>query len=150
MQAYFRDAVGTDLPALGALLRGSGGADTGPDGSTGGSYRDALTEIDRTDGNYVLVAEYDRQIIAVLQLLAYRHLHERGGRTAQIVLLRVADEFRTSGVNAMLVDHAVGRARDLGCRRVQVMSSTARSDEHPFWERAGFVQLDRGYARSID
>ncbi|MDW3215759.1 MAG: GNAT family N-acetyltransferase [Ilumatobacteraceae bacterium] len=150
MQAYFRDAVGTDLPALGALLRGSSGADSGPDGSTNGSYRDALAEIDRTDGNYLLVAEYDRQIVAVLQLVAYRQLHERGGRTAQIVLLRVAEEYRTSGVTGMLVDHAVGRARDLGCRRVQVMSGTDRSDEHPFWERAGFVQLDRGYARPLD
>jgi GNAT superfamily N-acetyltransferase len=150
MQAYFRDAVGTDLPALGALLRGSGTIDTGPAGSMSGSYRDALADIDRTDGNYLLVAEYDRQIVAVLQLIAYRHLHERGGRTAQIVLLRVAEEFRTSGVDGMLVDHAVGRARDLGCRRLQAMSSTARSDEHTFWERAGFVQLDRGYARPLD
>jgi GNAT superfamily N-acetyltransferase len=150
MQAYFRDAVGTDLPALGALLRGPGSVDSGPGGSTSGSYRDALAEIDRTDGNYVLVAEYDRQIVAVLQLVAYRHLHERGGRTAQIVLVRVADEFRTSGVTAMLVDHAIERARDLGCRRVQVLSSTARSDDHSFWERAGFVQLDRGYARPLD
>ena len=150
MQAYFRDAVGTDLPALGALLRGSGTIDTGPAGSMSGSYRDALADIDRTDGNYLLVAEYDRQIVAVLQLIAYRHLHERGGRTAPIVLLRVAEEFRTSGVDGMLVDHAVGRARDLGCRRLQAMSSTARSDEHTFWERAGFVQIDRGYARPLD
>lgn len=150
MQAYFRDAVGTDLPALGALLRGSDSANAGSASSTSGSYRDALTEIDRTDGNYVLVAEYDRQIVAMLQLVAYRQLHERGGRTAQIILLRVADEFRTSGVGAMLLDHAVARARDLGCRRVQVMSSTARSDEHSFWERAGFVQLERGYTRPLD
>ena len=150
MQAYFRDAVGTDLPALGALLRGSGSVDSGPDSSTSGSYHDALAEIDRTDGNYVLVAEYDRQIVAMLQLVAYRQLHERGGRTAPIVLLRVAEEFRTSGVNGMLVDHAVGRARDLGCRRVHAMCSTAAGDEHSFWERAGFVQLDRGYARPLD
>lgn len=150
MQAYFRDAVGTDLPALGALLRGSGTADCGPDTSATGSYRDALVEIDRTDGNYVLVAEYDRQIIAVLQLVAYRQLHERGSRTAQIVLLRVAEEFRTSGVSGMLVDHAVGRARDLGCRRVQVSCGTDRNDEHSFWERAGFVHLNRGYARPLD
>jgi len=149
MQPYFRDAVATDIPAIGAILRSTDTAD-GDETPPIGSYRSALTDIDRTDGNYVLVAEYDNQIVATLQMLAFRHLHERGGRTAQIVLLRVADEFRTSGVGSMLLDHAAGRARDLGCRRLQVMCSTAATDEHHFWERSGFVQLDRGYVRSLN
>jgi GNAT superfamily N-acetyltransferase len=50
----------------------------------------------------------------------------------------------------MLLEHAGERARDLGCRRLQVLSSTAQTDEHPFWERNGFVQLDRGYVRPLD
>lgn len=148
MQPYFRDAVRTDLPAIGAILRG-GQPDAADDTPPVGSYRDALAEIDRTDGNYVLVAEYDSQIVAVLQLLAYRQLHDRGGRTAQIVMLRVADAYKTTGVGAMLLDHAGERASDLGCRRLQVSSSTARTDEHTFWERSGFVQLERGYVRAL-
>ena len=147
MQPYFRDAVGTDIPAIGAILRGTpSDSDERP---PIGSYRDCLAEIDRTDGNYVLVAEYDNQIVAVLQMLAFRHLHDRGGRTAHIALLRIADEFRTSGVGSMLLDHAADRASDLGCCRLQVMCSTAAADEHHFWERSGFVQLDRGYVRRL-
>lgn len=147
MQAYFRDAVRNDIPAIGAILRnGSTSTDDTPPVS---SYRDALTEIDRTEGNYVLVAEYDSQIVAVLQMIAFRQLHDRGVRTAHIVMLRVAEAYRTSGVGGMLIDHAGDRARDLGCRRLQVMCSTARTDEHAFWERSGFVQLDRGYVRVI-
>ena len=149
MQAYFRDAVGTDLPAIGAILRGSA-PNAATDVTPPGSHRDALTEIDRTDGNYVLVAEYDRQIVAVLQLVAFRHLHDRGGRTAQIVLLRVAEEFRTTGIAGMLVDHAAARAADLGCRRLVAHTSTAATHEHHQWERAGFVHLDRGYVRQLD
>ncbi len=148
MQPYFRDAVRNDLPAIGAILRGVE-PETGDATPPVGSYRDALAEIDRTDGNYVLVAEYDSQIVAVLQLLAYRQLHDRGGRTARVVLLCVADAYRTTGVGAMLLDHAGERAIDLGCLRLQVLSSTARTDEHAFWERSGFVQLDRGYVRAL-
>ncbi len=148
MQPYFRDAVATDIPAIGAILRGADAGD-GDETPPVGSYRNALTEIDRSDGNYVLVAEYDSQIVATLQMLAFRHLHDRGGRTAQIVLLQVAAEFRTSGIGSMLLDHAADRARDLGCRRLQVMCSTSAADEHHFWERSGFVQLDRGYVRHI-
>jgi len=147
MQAYFRDAVGTDLPAIGAILRGT--APPATSDVTTGSYREALTEIDRTDGNYVLVAEYDRQIVAVLQLLAFRHLRDCGGRTAQVVLLRVAEEFRTTGITGMLIDHAASRATDLGCRQLVALTSTAATDEHHEWERAGFVHLDRGYVRQL-
>ncbi len=146
MQPYFRDAVSTDLPAIGAILRSAGA--TSPDAPVG-SYRDALSEIDRTDGNYVLVAEYDRQIVAFLQLLAFRQLHDRGVRTAKVVLLRIAEEFRTSGVGGMLLDHAAERARDLGCRRLEVTISTAATDEHHVWERNGFVHVDRGYVRPL-
>lgn len=148
MQPYFRDAVSTDIPAIGAILRGADGID-GEISPPVGAYQAALTEIDRTDGNYVLVAEYDNQIVAILQMLAYRHLHDRGGRTAHIVLLQVAAEFRTSGVGSMLLDHAANRACDLGCRRLEVMCSTSATDEHHFWERSGFVQLDRGYVREL-
>ncbi len=147
MQPYFRDAVSTDIPAIAAILRSAGVVSQDP---PVGSYRDALSEIDRTEGNYILVAEYDRQIVAFLQLLAYRQLHDRGARTAKIVLLRTADEFRTSGVGGMLLDHAAERARDLGCRRLEVTISTAATDEPHFWERSGFVHVDRGYARQLD
>ena len=148
MQPYFRDAVGSDLPAIGAILRKR----DAPDDASApiGSYRDALSEIDRTDGNYLLVAEYDRQIVAVLQLVAYRHLHGRGGRAARVVVLEVAEAFKTSGVGGMLLDHAAGRARDLGCGRIDVLVPTSETVKHAFWERSGFVHLERGYVRLLE
>ena len=149
VQPYFRDAVRGDIPAISAILRSAPHLADFDQGEHTGSYREALAEIDRTDGNYVLVAEYDNQIGAMLQMLAFRHLHHRGGRTAQIVALHIAEPFRTSGLGGMLVDHALDRARDLGCRRLQVLSSTALTNEHHFWERHGFVQLDRGYVHSL-
>jgi predicted N-acetyltransferase YhbS len=150
MQAYFRDAVRDDIPAIATILRESlGGADADP-GIQLSLYREALAEIDGTDGNYVLVAEYDNQITAFVQLIAFRHLHDHGGRCAQIAAMHVADSFRTSGIGGMLVDHAGERARELGCERLQVLSSNARTDDHPFWERQGFVRLDRGYVRKLE
>jgi GNAT superfamily N-acetyltransferase len=149
MQPYFRDAVPSDLPAITAILRGANHLADLEQHEPIGSYRDALLEIDRTDGNYLLVAEYDRQITALIQLLAFRHIHHGGGRTAEVVAMHVAEQFRTTGIGGMLLDHACERALDLGCRRLQVFSSTASTDEHSFWERHGFVQLDRGYVRPL-
>lgn len=146
MQPYFRDAVGSDLPAIAAILRGRDPGDPPPNP---GLLRDALAEIDRTHGSYVLVAEFDRQIVALLHLVVHRHLHDGAGRTARIVRLAVAPEFRTSGVNGMLIDHAAARAHDLGCRRLEAGAATSANDAHHTWERAGFVHLDRGYVRSV-
>lgn len=146
MQPYFRDAVGSDLPAIAAILRGRAADDPPPHP---GLLRDALAEIDRTHGSYVLVAEFDRQIVALLHLVVHRHLHDGAGRTARIVRLAVAPEFGRSGVDGMLIDHAAARARDLGCRRLEAGAATSDADDHHRWERAGFVHLDRGYVRTL-
>lgn len=157
MQPYFRDAVPSDIPAIAAILRSGSPPEDGSHQQHHqqhhqqlGSYRAALLEIDRAEGNYLLVAEYDSQVTAVVQLVTYRHIHDGGGRTAQIVSLHIAEPFRTSGISGMLLEHAAHRAREIGCRRLQVSCSTARTDEHSFWERHGFVQLDRGYVRGLD
>lgn len=145
MQPYFRDAVPSDLPAIATILRAAtydgGSLDPRQIGT-------ALAEIDHSDHHYVMVAEYGGYLGAVVQFLAFPQLHQPG-RCADIVALEVAEQFRTSGIGSMLLEHAIERCRDLGCTRVQVRSAGNRTDAHPFWERAGFVHLERGYARPV-
>jgi GNAT superfamily N-acetyltransferase len=131
-----------DDPALGGTTRRRPAA-----GGTPGSYRRTLDEIDRQDGCFLLVGEYDRQIGAVLEMIVFPTL-SGPGRTAEIVGLWTAEPFRTSGLDGMLLDHAIARADDLGCTRIQVLAAGSRRHEHAFWERAGFVHLDAGYVRT--
>lgn len=147
MQPYFRDAVRGDLAAIATILRSALPHDDVQQRATPGSYRRVLDEIDRQDGVYVLVGEYDRQIGAVLQMLVFPTLCGVA-RTAEVVGVWTAEPFRTSGLDAMLLDHAIARADDLGCTRIQVMAAGSRRQEHAFWERAGFVHLDVGYVRT--
>ena len=149
MQPYFRDAVRGDLNAIASILRAAAPHDPRQQAATAESYRRSLAEIDRHEGSYLLVAEFDQQIVAVTHLVTIPLIHAGGGRTAEIVGVWVADAFRTSGIGAMLLDHAIGRADDLGCRRIQVMAAGSRRQEHAFWERAGFIHLDAGYVKSV-
>lgn len=149
MQSYFRDAVHGDLNAIASILRTASPHDSRQQVATPDSYRRALEEIDRHDGSYLLVAEYDQQIGAATQLLVYPLLGGGGGRSAEIVGLWVADTFRTSGIDNQLVDHAIARADDLGCQHVKVMASGASRRSHSFWERMGFIHLDAGYVRAV-
>lgn len=146
MQPYFRDAVPSDLRAIATIVRSASFDGERLDAD---ALAETLAEIERDEHHYVLVAEYAAQIGAVLQLLVYPALH-RPGRCAEIVLLEAAEPFRTSGIAAMLLEHAFERCRDLGVDWMQVRSSTVRRDDHPFWDRAGFIHLDHGYARPLD
>lgn len=147
MQPYFRDAVRGDLSAIATIMRSSAPHDEVQQRATPGSYRRVLEEIDRQDGCFLLVGEYDRQIGAVLEMVVFPTL-SGPGRVSEIVGLWTAEPFRRTGLDGMLLDHAVDRADDLGCARIQVMAAGSRRQEHAFWERAGFVHLDAGYVRT--
>ena len=146
MQPYFRDAVRGDLAAIAAILRGAAPHDAVLQRATP-DRKSALDSIDRLDGCHLLVAEFDNQIGAVLQMTVFPTLVGPSW-TAEIVGLWTAESFRTSGIDAMLLDHAIARADDLGCARLQVMADGSRRREHAFWERAGFIHLDAGYVRT--
>jgi GNAT superfamily N-acetyltransferase len=147
VQPYFRDAVRGDLSAIATILRSAAPHDDTQQQATAGSYGRTLDEIDRQDGCFLLVGEYDRQIGAVLEMIVFPTL-SGPGRTAEIVGLWTAESFRTTGLDGMLLDHAIARLDELACNRIQVLAAGSRRQEHAFWERAGFVHLDAGYVRT--
>lgn len=148
VQPYFRDAVPGDLAAIATIVRAAAPHDPATQSATAESYRRALAQIERLDGSYLLVAEYDNRLAAALHLMTYPVVHG-ADRIAQVVGLWVAEPFRASGIDTMLLDHALERADDLDCARMQVMANGAHRAERSFWERAGFIHLDAGYVRSV-
>ena len=154
MQLYVRDALESDVEELIALLLGGkvDGA-THPDIADArylGDYIDALREIDRTDGSYLIVAELGGRLVGMLQLITFRHLQHRGGRCAEIESMHVAADERARGIGGQLIDYAVARARDLGCYRIQLTSNAARDGAHRFYESHEFEATHRGYKRYLD
>jgi GNAT superfamily N-acetyltransferase len=139
-----RRAVEADLPAIvslfsyGALVEGKEDpADLSP-------YRAALAELAQGDGG-VLVAEVDGRVVGVCQLLVFRHLQARGGRCAELESMHVHPDYRRQGIGRLLVQAAVGRARDLGCYRLQLTSNNARPEAHRFYRELGFDDSHHGF-----
>ena len=145
VQPYFRDAVRGDVSAIATILGAESVHDDSRPPVTVESCRRLLDDVERHDGCYVLVGEYDSQIGAVLEMSVFPTF---GGRTAEIVGLWTAEQFRTTGIDGLLLDHAIERAYDLRCSRIQVMAAGPRRREHSFWERSGFIHLDAGYVRT--
>jgi ribosomal protein S18 acetylase RimI-like enzyme len=89
-------------------------------------------------------ADANRGVIGTLQLTFIPGLSHRGGWRAQIEGVRVAAEFRSSGIGRRMFLWAIERAQDRGCRMVQLTSDKSRQDAIRFYEKLGFVASHEG------
>jgi len=147
-----RPATESDLGrAVELLLLGAppGGPPRVEDPDDIGPYAASLREIDAA-GGVVLVAELGGEVVGVCQLIVFRHLQARGGRCAEIESVHVHPDHRGCGVGTALVRDAVGRARALGCYRVQLTSDARRQDAHRFYERLGLSPTHVGFKMLLE
>ena len=112
-------------------------------------YVRARHDIYDGDGG-VLVAELDGEVVAVCQLVVFRHLQARGGRCAEIESVHVHPDWRARGIGTELMEAAIARARAAGCYRVQLTSNEVRQDAHRFYERLGFTASHLGFKLSLE
>src|SRR4051812_22511367 len=108
------------------------------------SYFAAFEAIERDPNNELVVGELDGRVVAVLQLTCIPTLTRRGGRRALIEGVRVDAPLRSSGIGRKLVKWAIERARQKGCRLVQLTSDKRRGDAIRFYESLGFVASHEG------
>jgi|SRR5882762_8015595 len=68
----------------------------------------------------------------------------QGSTRAQIEAVRVDQRYRSHGIGRYLFSWAIERARQEGCRLVQLTTNASRADAHRFYERLGFVSSHIG------
>lgn len=139
-QAYFREAKRDDVPAIVELLAddplGSTRETPGPELPE--AYWAAYEAISRDPNNILVVAEVDGKIAATLQLTFIPGLTYTGAERAQIEGVRVAADVRGRGVGQALIGWAVERARERGCRVVQLTTDRQRPAAIRFYQKIGF------------
>ncbi|MEK9970059.1 MAG: GNAT family N-acetyltransferase [Ferrovibrio sp.] len=136
----FRLATEADLPEIVRLLA---------DDHLGGSrerYTDPLPQEYgiafaglQTIGAEVILAEDDGgKVIGCLQLLVLPGLGSLGKKRAQIEAVRIESTLRGKGLGSQLIAYAVQRAKEKGCKLVQLTSDNSRQGAHRLYERLGF------------
>jgi len=141
-----RRAMGDDLPAIVHLLAddplgATREADVVPLPS---SYQAAFEAIDRDPNQELVVAVADQHVIGVLQLTFIPCLTYQGSWRALIEGVRVAADRRSGGIGRRLIEWCIDRARQRGCRMVQLTSDKSRSSAIRFYEQLGFVASHEG------
>jgi GNAT superfamily N-acetyltransferase len=107
-------------------------------------YERAFEAIVEDINNELIVAEIDGTVIGVLQMTFIPYLTHQGSWRALIEGVRVAAACRASGIGKCLFGWAINRARERGCRLVQLTTDKSRPDAVRFYQSLGFVASHEG------
>jgi len=142
-----RRALAADLPAIVRMLADDplGARRERVEDPLPESYRQAFAAIEQDPNNELVVAEgADGVAVAVLQLSFTPGLSHQGGWRATIEGVRVDSRLRGGGVGHELLRWAIERARQRGCRQVQLTTDKTRTAARRFYESLGFVASHEG------
>jgi GNAT superfamily N-acetyltransferase len=112
-------------------------------------YLAAFDAIDADANQYLAVAEFGGALVGTLQLTFLPGLSHRGGWRAQIEAVRIAEPHRGGGLGSELIGWAIERARERGCRMVQLTSNASRDGAHRFYTRLGFAPSHVGFKLAL-
>jgi GNAT superfamily N-acetyltransferase len=142
----FRIARRGDVPAiLGLLADDDIARSRGPvsEEADAAVWR-AFEEIDADPNNELIVGEEAGEVVATCQLTFTPGLSRGGATRMTIEAVRVRQDRRGGGRGKKLIAYAVDRARDRGCRVVQLTTDKRRSQAQRFYASLGFTASHEG------
>lgn len=107
-------------------------------------YVKAFEKINADPNQELTVVEMNGEIVATLQLTFIQYLTHQGGLRAQIEAVRTNSGYRGQGIGKQVLDYAINRAKEKGCRMVQLTSDKQRPDAIRFYESLGFKATHEG------
>lgn len=142
----FRTAERADVPAILALLaddeisRSRGVVSETADAAVWAAF-DA---IDASPHDDLIVGEIGGEIVATCQLAFTPGLSRGGAWRMTIEAVRVGTSLRGGGIGRKMMAWAIDRARERGCRIVQLTTDKRRAGAHRFYESLGFTASHEG------
>lgn len=148
----FRRATERDLPALVAMLADDplGAARERSEDPLPTLYAEAFAQVDADPNQEFVVGDIDGEAVAMLQLTFIPGLSRLGSWRALIEAVRVHRSLRSQGVGRRLVEYAIDRARQRGCRLIQLTTDRQRPEAHAFYERLGFEASHVGMKLALE
>jgi ribosomal protein S18 acetylase RimI-like enzyme len=113
----------------------------GPD-----QIREILVLIASDPDRRILLAEVDgAEIAGTVDLMIVPNLTHGGSPWAVVENVVVAKAHRRRGVGRILLQEAIGHAKDEGCYKVQLISAKHRTEAHAFYRSLGFEAVGEGF-----
>lgn len=137
-----RDALAADADAIARLLDVLGYPGTAP------FIRTRIAQLLAHPDARLVVAVDDTRVVGVISLHFLPQL-ALAGDFCRISYLCVDESARGGGIGAMLEERAAALARTRGCDRIELHCHARRTDAHRFYERQGYSESPRYYAKSL-
>ena len=111
-------------------------------------YWEAVQLTRARDGE-VLVGVYGNDVVAMCQVIIFRHFQHSAGWCCEIESVYVASKYRGQGIGSALLRRVEDFARFRGCYRLQLASRNERLDAHSFYRSSGFSQSSQGFKKQL-
>jgi GNAT superfamily N-acetyltransferase len=139
-----RIATRADVPAALALLADDDIARERVPKTGEAAVYAAFDAIDADDRNELIVATDGDEVIGTCQLTYIPGLSRGGAERMLIEAVRIRSDQRGRGLGGELIRWTVERARERGCKIVQLTTDKRRTDAHRFYAALGFVASHEG------
>ena len=144
----FRSATRADVPVILSLYaddRVSRARDGAVSEAADAAHWAAFEAIDTDPRNALIVAtDEDGTVVGTFQLTFTPSLSRGGAERMTIEAVRVRADRRGSGIGRTMMQWAIERAGERGCRLVQLTTDKKRADAHRFYESLGFAATHEG------
>jgi GNAT superfamily N-acetyltransferase len=149
----FRAATRADVPAILSMLaddevsraRAGGAVSEAADAALWAAFE----AIDADTRNELIVADDDGEVVGTFQLTFTPSLSRGGAERMTIEAVRVRRDRRGHGVGRQMMEWALRRGRERGCRLAQLTTDKRRADAHRFYESLGFRATHEGMKLSL-
>jgi predicted N-acetyltransferase YhbS len=101
-------------------------------------YQLVFAEIRSDPRQKLFVAEVQGEVAGTIVLVVVPNLSHNGTPWAFLENLIVTEKHRGQGLGRMLLEHAVGLARNSGCHMVELCSDLRRKEAHRLYKSMGF------------
>lgn len=102
--------------------------------------RKALVKIiDNSETGVILVAKVDNKILGMVNLL-FTESTALGSRVAILEDMIVAAASRGKGIGSLLIDYAINEAKNLGCKRITLLTDNENTHAQDFYQKKGFTK----------
>jgi len=147
MELNFRAADSGDIAALVLMLADDKLGAQREDASQplNPAYHRAFDVITKDANNELVIAEYDANIVGMLQLTFIPYLSHIGSWRCLVEGVRIHKSYRGRGLGERLLQWAIDRAMEKGCRIIQLTSDKQRPDAIRFYRNLGFEASHEGF-----
>ncbi|WP_371226011.1 GNAT family N-acetyltransferase [Roseovarius sp. 2305UL8-3] len=114
-------------------------------------YQAAFAQMQAEGANHLIVGEApDGSLVATYQITFISGLSLSATRRAQVESVRISSAMRGQGLGHQMFEDVETRAREAGCRLIQLTMNKTREDAHRFYTGIGFEPTHTGFKRMLD